>query len=124
MFQGFIEGPTNFAPTYKYDMFSDDYDTSEKLRTPAWTDRVLWKRARHSRQATTGQVGEDVAQIAAAVVRRSKAAERGETEEWNAETEGMGSKKELSGEEKEGASWSPGRLLYYNRAELKTSDHR
>lgn len=25
-------------------MFSDDYDTSEKCRAPAWTDRVLWKR--------------------------------------------------------------------------------
>ncbi|CAG5127246.1 unnamed protein product, partial [Candidula unifasciata] len=42
-FQGFSEGPLNFAPTYKYDTFSDDYDTSDKGRTPAWTDRVLWK---------------------------------------------------------------------------------
>ncbi|KAL4225388.1 Synaptojanin-1 [Mactra antiquata] len=42
-FQGFKEAPTNFAPTYKYDQFCDDYDTSDKNRTPAWTDRVLWK---------------------------------------------------------------------------------
>ncbi|XP_053385173.1 synaptojanin-1-like [Mercenaria mercenaria] len=42
-FQGFQEGPTNFAPTYKYDQFCDDYDTSDKSRTPAWTDRVLWR---------------------------------------------------------------------------------
>ncbi|GMT24753.1 hypothetical protein PFISCL1PPCAC_16050, partial [Pristionchus fissidentatus] len=42
-FVGFEEGPLNFAPTYKYDTFSDDYDTSEKCRTPAWTDRVLWR---------------------------------------------------------------------------------
>ncbi|XP_071486371.1 synaptojanin-1-like [Diadema antillarum] len=43
-FQGFAEGNISFAPTYKYDLFSDDYDTSEKMRTPAWTDRVLWRR--------------------------------------------------------------------------------
>ncbi|XP_059179019.1 synaptojanin-1-like [Physella acuta] len=42
-FQGFSEGRLNFAPTYKYDTFSDDYDTSDKSRTPAWTDRILWK---------------------------------------------------------------------------------
>ncbi|XP_052801700.1 synaptojanin-1-like [Mya arenaria] len=42
-FQGFSEGPTRFAPTYKYDLFCDDYDTSDKSRTPAWTDRVLWR---------------------------------------------------------------------------------
>ncbi|CAN2387611.1 positive regulation of endosome organization [Pristimantis euphronides] len=44
VFRGFLEGKVNFAPTYKYDLFSDDYDTSEKCRTPAWTDRILWKR--------------------------------------------------------------------------------
>lgn len=44
VFKNFIEGDITFAPTYKYDLFSDDYDTSEKCRQPAWTDRVLWKR--------------------------------------------------------------------------------
>jgi len=44
VFHGFKEGDLNFAPTYKYDLFSDDYDTSEKCRAPAWTDRILWKR--------------------------------------------------------------------------------
>lgn len=43
-FNEFLEGEINFPPTYKYDLFSEDYDTSEKCRAPAWTDRVLWKR--------------------------------------------------------------------------------
>ena len=44
VFKGFVEGDLIFDPTYKYDEFSDDYDTSEKGRTPAWCDRILWKR--------------------------------------------------------------------------------
>ncbi|XP_047357883.1 synaptojanin-1 isoform X1 [Vespa velutina] len=44
VFKNFLEGSITFPPTYKYDLFSDDYDTSEKCRQPAWTDRVLWKR--------------------------------------------------------------------------------
>lgn len=44
VFDGYEEGEIAFPPTYKYDLFSVDYDTSEKCRIPAWTDRVLWKR--------------------------------------------------------------------------------
>ncbi|NWY65215.1 INP5K phosphatase, partial [Erithacus rubecula] len=39
----FKEGPLQFKPTYKFDLHSEVYDTSEKKRKPAWTDRILWK---------------------------------------------------------------------------------
>ncbi|KAI0750962.1 inositol polyphosphate phosphatase [Daedaleopsis nitida] len=43
VFHGFQEGPLLFRPTYKYDLNSDTYDTGEKMRIPAWTDRILFK---------------------------------------------------------------------------------
>ncbi|KAH9971347.1 inositol polyphosphate phosphatase [Lactifluus volemus] len=42
-FSGYIEGPILFRPTYRYDLGTDNYDTSEKMRVPAWTDRVLYR---------------------------------------------------------------------------------
>lgn len=40
-FPYFHEMPINFAPTYKFDPGTKTYDTSEKMRIPAWTDRIL-----------------------------------------------------------------------------------
>lgn len=42
-FPFYQEGPIKFLPTYKFDLGNDNYDTSEKARIPAWTDRILWK---------------------------------------------------------------------------------
>uniref|UniRef100_A0A1A8JLA0 Phosphatidylinositol 4,5-bisphosphate 5-phosphatase A n=1 Tax=Nothobranchius kuhntae TaxID=321403 RepID=A0A1A8JLA0_NOTKU len=44
--EGFMEGPLNFPPTYKFDVGTHTYDTSSKKRKPAWTDRILWRLRR------------------------------------------------------------------------------
>ena len=41
----FSEAPIAFAPTYKYNVGGDEYDTSEKKRTPAWCDRIYYRGA-------------------------------------------------------------------------------
>ncbi|KAI8518371.1 inositol polyphosphate 5-phosphatase [Branchiostoma belcheri] len=42
-FVGFKESQIRFPPTYKFDLNTDHYDTSPKLRVPSYTDRVLYK---------------------------------------------------------------------------------
>ena len=42
-FRGYKEAAVQFPPTYKYDPGTDDFDSSEKARIPAWCDRILWK---------------------------------------------------------------------------------
>jgi phosphatidylinositol-bisphosphatase len=45
VFEGFMEGELNFAPTYKYQPGTNEYDQrpDKKVRCPAWCDRVLWR---------------------------------------------------------------------------------
>lgn len=45
IFHGFTEGAVAFNPTYKFDKGTDVYDSGDKQRIPAWTDRVLFKGA-------------------------------------------------------------------------------
>ncbi|KAI8907876.1 Endonuclease/exonuclease/phosphatase [Gorgonomyces haynaldii] len=44
VFCGFEEAPVQFSPTYKYDVGTNVFDTSEKKRAPSWCDRILWFR--------------------------------------------------------------------------------
>jgi endonuclease/exonuclease/phosphatase family metal-dependent hydrolase len=43
VFDHYDESKITFLPTYKFDIGTDTYDTSDKARIPAWTDRVLRK---------------------------------------------------------------------------------
>ncbi|KAJ1798704.1 Inositol-1,4,5-trisphosphate 5-phosphatase 1, partial [Coemansia sp. RSA 2598] len=43
VFRGYSEAEIHFPPTYKFDAGTDIYDTSEKMRVPSWTDRIMYR---------------------------------------------------------------------------------
>jgi hypothetical protein len=43
-FTEYVEGPIQFPPTYKYEIGTSTFEDYEpKHRTPAYTDRILWR---------------------------------------------------------------------------------
>lgn len=55
IFIGYAESVIEFSPTYKYDLGTDTYDSSEKARIPSWTDRILY-HARRTKVRADGDI--------------------------------------------------------------------
>jgi len=47
---GFEEGPITFKPSYKFDPFTEVYDTGKKCRAPAWCDRIFYSTPRYGKE--------------------------------------------------------------------------
>ncbi|RMZ82951.1 hypothetical protein DV737_g1751, partial [Chaetothyriales sp. CBS 132003] len=61
-FPFYREGKVAFLPTYKFDLGRDEYDSSDKQRIPAWTDRILFK-VNHDRLVQGEDLGTRLKQL-------------------------------------------------------------
>jgi hypothetical protein len=69
IFHGLAEGPISFLPTYKFEKGRESsimqpfYDQGEKMRVPAWTDRVLFRASAAQRAALQPNPAETPADV-------------------------------------------------------------
>lgn len=115
VFQGFEEGTLNFAPTYKLSRKSSEYEKKEidgemkVVRTPSWTDRVLWRDRTSSNLRSEG-----TGACASVETKNSLFSKRSLPGR-------LGLKADPSTLSNAGGSI---KLLHYQRVELLSSDHR
>jgi synaptojanin len=71
-FAGYTEGPLLFRPTYRYDAGTDYYDTSDKMRIPAWTGKQNCNKMAFDSHFTTDRILYHGTQLDLSVYSRSE----------------------------------------------------
>jgi hypothetical protein len=73
IFHGLAEGPIRFLPTYKFEKNRESsimqpfYDQGEKMRVPAWTDRVFFRASAPQQAALQPNSAESPADVRVSV---------------------------------------------------------
>ena len=126
--RAFDEFPIAFAPTYKYDVGSDRYDTSEKRRAPAWCDRILYRGAGKIKQLDYQRhelrISDHRPVSGLFKMRIKKISEKKRAEAWRKSGDRFGKAKEKLAKEAKYVSQSPTIVLgfwYRNSLSLELS---